>query len=286
MRIVDDLDLTPYNSYRISARCARAYFPETEADVLEVYERSSAPRRVLLGSGHNVILARPWYDDEFVIFNGNFSRTGVDDTTMIAEAGAFSKNMSEIALQHGLSGIEVFYDIPSSLGGAIVMNASSSGDGIQNVLEKVRYVDLEEMRVYEVGASEIGLDYRTSFFQDDDSKIILKAWLQLESAKPSDIWAKMEAIRERRWSKQPRNYPNAGSVFKRPPGRFVGPMIDELELKGLSVGGFHVSEKHGGFIVSHAPGTGAELLELIEAIRARVQAAYGVELDLEQRVIC
>ena len=285
MKIIDDLDLTPFNSYRIPARCARAYFPETEADVLEVYERSLTSRRVLLGSGHNVILAEPWYDEEFVIFNENFSRTMVEGATMIAEAGAFSKEMSETALQHGLSGFEVFYDIPSSLGGAIVMNASSSGDGIQDVLERVRFLNLEDMRVHEVGASEIGLDYRTSIFQDDDKKIVLKAWLKLSPADPSAIRAKMEAVKQRRWSKQPRNYPNAGSVFKRPPGLFVGPMIDELNLKGLSVGGFHVSKQHGGFIVSHSPGSGAELLELIEIIRARVRAAFGVDLDLEQRVI-
>lgn len=285
MKIIDDLDLTPFNSYRIPARCARAYFPETEADVLEAYERTSTSRRVLLGSGHNVILARPWYDDEFVIFNGNFSRIVVEDAMMIAEAGAFSKEMSETALRNGLSGFEVFYDIPSSLGGAIVMNASSSGDGIQEVLDRVRFLDLEEMRVHEVSASEIGLDYRTSIFQDDDKKVVLKAWLNLRPADRGEIRAKMEAIRLRRWSKQPRNYPNAGSVFKRPPGRFVGPMIDELNLKGLSVGGFHVSKQHGGFIVSHAPGTGAELLELIETVRTQVRTAFGVELDLEQRVI-
>lgn len=285
MKIIDDLDLTPYNSYRISARCARAYFPESEEDVLDVYERSSASRRVLIGSGHNVILARPWYEEEFVIFNGNFSRVVVEDTTMIAEAGAFSKDMSEIALRHGLSGFEVFYDIPSSLGGAVVMNASSSGDGIEHVLDRVRYLDLEEMRVREISAIEAGLGYRTSMFQDADRRIVLQAWLKLKPGSREDIWAKMEAIRNRRWSKQPRNLPNAGSVFKRPPGRFVGPMIEELRLKGVEVGGFQISEQHGGFIVNRRGGSGSDLLELIELVQDQVRRAFDVELELEQRVL-
>src|SRR5690606_32867979 len=123
------------------------------------------------------------------------------EAMMIAEAGAFSKDMSKIALQHNLSGFEVFYDIPSSLGGAVVMNASSSGDGIEHTLERVRYLDLEEMRVREVAASEIGLGYRTSLFQNDETKVVLKAWLRLQFASRRKIREKMEAIRSRRWAK-------------------------------------------------------------------------------------
>lgn len=280
-----DVDLAPFNSYGLRARCARAFFPNSEEDVRAIFESYPDTKKFLIGSGHNIILARDWYEEDFVIFNGNFSAVRVSGSIMEAQAGAFSKRMSEIALSHSLSGLEVFYDIPSSLGGAVVMNAGAGGEEIMSLVETVRYLDCDTLQVIEAPGSELAFSYRDSMFQRDPRKIVLGARLRLAEGNPIEIRQKMYAIREQRWSKQPRDHPNAGSVFKRPQGRFVGPMIEALRLKGASVGGVHVSEKHAGFIVRHADASGSDLLALIDHVRRRVREEYDVELEIEQRVI-
>jgi UDP-N-acetylmuramate dehydrogenase len=193
--------------------------------------------------------------------------------------------ISEQALILGLSGLEIFYDIPSSLGGAVVMNAGASGEEIKDVLVKVRYLDLADMQIKEIHQEEMGFEYRNSFFQRHTDKVVLKVWLQLQPAEKTVISKKMQNIRDQRWAKQPRNYPNAGSVFKRPKGFYVGAMMDELGLKGLTVGGAKVSEKHGGFIVNFNNASGEDVLNLIHQVQNKVLASFGVELEIEQRII-
>jgi UDP-N-acetylmuramate dehydrogenase len=285
MRVVHDLDLSPYNSYGLRSSCARAFFPETEQEVREVYVRHGTEGKILLGSGHNVILARDRYDEDFVIFNGNFDRVRVEDMRMEAQAGAYSAVMSEAAASRGLSGLEMFFDIPSSLGGAVVMNAGASGEEIGDLIETVRFLDLATLEIHEIVADEAEFSYRHSRFQADPNLVVLGARLCLVPADAATVWSRMTAIRDARWAKQPRDLPNAGSVFKRPDGRYVGPMVEELGLKGFGVGGVGVSRKHAGFIVRHGPATGADLLALIEEIRERVRAAFGVDLEVEQRIV-
>src|SRR5690554_97946 len=142
MKVFYDFDLTLYNSYRIHSRCKAAFFPESELDMIELF--SNKQSLLLLGSGHNVILSKEYYDDNFVILNGNFNRVVATANTVEAEAGVTMLVLSEIALENSLGGLEIFYDIPSSLGGAVVMNAGASGEEIKDVLIKVRYLDLTD----------------------------------------------------------------------------------------------------------------------------------------------
>src|SRR5690606_32288011 len=137
MRVYPNFDLTGYNSYRLKAICKRAYFPESEQDLIGLYD--SRKNFILLGSGHNVILSKDYYDDEFIIFNGNYDRVNIDFGSGVieAEAGIMMERISDLAYINGLSGVEIFYDIPSSLGGAVVMNAGASGEEIKDVLIKV-----------------------------------------------------------------------------------------------------------------------------------------------------
>lgn len=285
MRIYKDFDLTNYNAYRIKASCKRAYFPENEADVIELY-KSNNPF-ILLGSGHNVILSKPYYEDDFVIFNGNYNEVHVDAQTQIisAEAGASILEVSETAEQFGLTGVEFFYDIPSSVGGAVVMNAGTKEGETKNILKKVRYLELSDMSVVEKHKDELDLEYRNSVFQKQKDKIILKAWFQLAKGDAEVIRQEMEASKARRWEKQPREFPNCGSVYKRPPGKFVGPMLDELGLKGFTIGGAQISKKHSGFIVNIDNATGADILKIIAHTKEKVKAKFGVELEVEQRII-
>lgn len=285
MRIYNQFDLTNYNSYRILAICRKAYFPESEEDLISLYQLREP--FVLLGSGHNVILSREKYDSSFVIFNGNFDNINIDENIgkVEAEAGITMLKISEIALEKGLSGVEIFYDIPSSLGGAVVMNAGAGGEEIKDVLVKVRYLDLEDMQIKEIPKEDMGFEYRNSFFQRNKDKIVLKVWLQLMPNEKALIKEKMETIKSQRWAKQPKDFPNAGSVFKRPPGYYVGAIIEELDLKGFTIGGAKISEKHGGFIINYNNASGQDIIRIINEVKRRVSERFAIELEVEQRII-
>ena len=285
MRIEHNFDLTNYNSYGIHARCKRAFFPETENDIIELYKLKND--FILLGGGYNIILSKEYYDVDFLIFNGNFDSIEVDDIgcLIIAEAGTTILEISEIAQKYSLTGVEFYYDIPSSVGGAVVMNAGTKEGETKDILEKVRYLDLTDMTVNEKSNENLELEYRNSFFQKQKDKVILKAWFKLEKGNRSIIRSVMEASKERRWKMQPREYPNGGSVFKRPPGYYVGPMIDELKLKGYRVGGAEISKKHGGFIVNVNNATGMDIIAIVKHVQARVKEKFNVNLEIEQRII-
>jgi UDP-N-acetylmuramate dehydrogenase len=285
MRVYKNFDLTDYNSYRIKSKCKTAYFPESEDDVIILF--SLKQDYILLGSGHNLILSKMYYDAEFIIFNGNFNSIEVDDKIgiIVAESGATILTVSETAEKHNLTGAEFLYDIPSSVGGAVVMNAGTKEGETKNILKKVRYLDLKNLVVKEKMNEDLELEYRNSYFQKNKNKIILKAWFQLGPGVRANIRQIMDESKARRWARQPREYPNSGSVFKRPPGKFVGPMIDELGLKGYTIGGAQVSKKHSGFIVNLGNATGKDILELIQYVQEKVLQKFKVNLEVEQRII-
>lgn len=285
MRVFKNFDLTAYNAYRLKSVCRAAYFPENQEDVVELYKTKKS--FILLGSGHNIILSKAYYDKDFLIFNGNFNAIDVDSTYAIiaAESGATILEVSKVAEAYGLTGMEFFYDIPSSVGGAVVMNAGTKEGETKNILSKVRYLDLVDMQVKEKNNEDLELSYRNSWFQKQKDKVILKAWFQLNPGDAEQIKNSMEASKARRWEKQPREYPNCGSVYKRPPGRFVGPMLDELGLKGYRVGGAEISQKHSGFIVNVDNATGQDILAIIKHTKEKVKANFGVDLEVEQRII-
>lgn len=285
MRVYKNFDLTNYNSYRLKSKCKVAYFPESEDDILALYKSNRS--FIMLGSGHNLILSKDYYYEDFIIFNGNFNKVDVDVSSKIiaAEAGATILTVSETAEEYGFTGVEFYYDIPSSVGGAVVMNAGTKEGETKNILKKVRYLDLKDMLIKEKDNEELELGYRNSMFQKQKDKIILKAWFQLTKGDAKNIRKLMDESKARRWSKQPREYPNSGSVFKRPPGKFVGPMLDELGFKGYTIGGAQVSKKHSGFIVNVGNATGKDILEIIRHIKERVYQEFGVDLEVEQRII-
>lgn len=285
MIFFDDFDLAQYNAYQIKAKCATACFPENENDFLEIFSKEESTMKILIGNGNNIILSKDFYSEKFIVLNGNYNQIFTEGNEIIAEAGATTETLSELALENHLSGFETFYDIPSSVGGAVVMNAGAGGEEIKDFLVKVRYLDLADMQVKERQKEELAFEYRNSFFQKNPDKIVLKAWFRLKPGDPTAIKEKMETIKQQRWAKQPREYPNCGSVFKRPPGHYVGPMIDELGLKGFRLGGAMISPKHSGFIVNTGGATGQDILEIIAVVKEKVKERFGVELEVEQRII-
>ncbi|MGI6436458.1 MAG: UDP-N-acetylmuramate dehydrogenase [Sphaerochaeta sp.] len=280
-----DFDLTEYNAYRIKSICSKAYFPENESDLFDILDQNKEKRFIIIGNGNNIILSKVYYDDEFIVFNGCLNKIRVYNNEIEAEAGATLFQLSETALLHNLSGLEIFYDIPGSVGGAVVMNAGTKDGEIKDALIKVRYLDLGDMQVKNMRKENINFEYRNSIFQKQPDKIILKVWFSLQKGNPEEIRAKMEKNKELRWAKQPRDYPNCGSVFKRPSGIFVGPMLEQLDMKGFTIGGAKISEKHSGFIINIGNATGQDILAVIAEAQKRVKAKFNIDLDVEQIII-
>ena len=286
MKIFDNFNLKDYNAYNLNAFCAKAFFPDKTSDFLDIYTKNKNQSKIIIGDGNNIILSKKYYDDYFIIINECYDRIEINNNQIIVQSGATLLELSNLALQHSLTGLEVFYDIPSSLGGAIVMNAGAYGEEIKDLVTKVKYLDLSDLKLKEKVNEEINFTYRNSFFQNNTDKIILKAWLNLKEGSQAKIKQKMESIKSIRWEKQPRDYPNCGSVFKRPGDNiYVGAMMDELNLKGFKIGDAMVSKKHSGFIVNVGDASGDDILSLIKAIQKKIKKAFNISLEVEQRII-
>jgi len=286
MKIYHDYDLTACNSYRVKAVAARVFMPETDEDIAVVFSDRSRPR-VILGGGCNVILSRDYYDQfDFVIFNSAFSASSVQGSLLIAEAGLSLKILSQTALESELSGLEYFYDVPGTVGGAVFMNAETLGESFSDWIESVTFFDTQDLSFKTLPKQDLAFGYRQSIFQQRPDWVVVRVRLVLPHGDSRAIHKKMMDNLTLRHQKQPWDVPSAGSVFRRPQGRFVGQMIEQLGLKGHACGGAMVSPKHAGFIVNYnGLATGRDILDLISLIQDKVFAAFQVQLELEQRII-
>lgn len=283
MKVVENLNLLQYNSYRLESVAKKAYFPESIEEIEQLLLKHTD--YIVLGGGNNVIFSKFFYDKEFLIIRENLSKIEkIDDEHFIVEAGVDMKFLSEFACENSLTGLEYFYDIPGSIGGAIVMNAGSNDVFIEQLVKTITYFDIESKEVKSVDSKDAQFGYRTSVFKRN-KHIVLSALIKLKKGDDRQIKEKMQEILKTRTSKQPKEFPNAGSVFKRPEGYYVGKIMDDLNLKGFSIGGAKISEKHGGFIINYNNATGSDIVELIVKIQQIVNDKLNVRLELEQIII-
>ncbi len=285
MRHYSNFDLSDHNSYRLKAFCKNAFFPESEEDIQKIFESRKGVCKTILGGGYNVILSKSYYNHDFIIFHGCLDDIIVQGKIMEAGCGASLLSLSETAYINSLTGFEMFYDIPGSLGGALVMNAGANGEEMKDIVSSIRFFDIDDLSFSEISNQEACFGYRSSFFQGKPNLVITRAWFGLQEGNKEEIIKKMQDIKRARWASQPREHPNAGSVFRRPEGRYVGPMLDALGLKGFQVGGAMVSKKHSGFIVNTGNATADDILRLVDEIQKRVFNEFGVSLELEQKII-
>ncbi|NCE65213.1 UDP-N-acetylmuramate dehydrogenase [Pseudoflavonifractor sp. 524-17] len=198
-------------------------------------------------------------------------------------SGCLLSRIANFALERGLTGLEFAHGIPGSLGGGITMNAGAYGGELCQVVEHVTYLTpTGEMET--IPRADCDFQYRRSAFSGGE-RLILRAGLALKPGEPGEIRAKMEDLAARRREKQPLGYPSAGSTFKRPSGHFAAALIESCGLKGASVGGAQVSEKHAGFVINRGGATSGDILRLTERIRETVLQKTGVALELEIRLL-
>ena len=207
----------------------------------------------------------------------------VTDNTVTAQAGARLIDTTEAAYRAGLTGLEFAAGIPGSVGGALFMNAGAYGGEVCNVISSAHVLTRAgEFKTY--NHRELKFWYRHSIVQDTGD-VVLSVTFSLKPGDKPAVRAKMDELNARRAAKQPLEYPSCGSVFKRPPHHFVGPMIQKAGLQGHIIGGAQVSMKHAGFIINLGDATATDYLDMIHLIQKTVKAKFGVDLETEVRII-
>ena len=241
-----------------------------------------------LGNGTNLLVPDRGVERFLIKPAGKY---GVDELNRVWEANGLLcagaavslANLSGCALGRNLTGLEFAQGIPGSVGGGVTMNAGAYGGELVQVLDSVTVLDRQGQE-HVIPAADCGLGYRKSIFSGGDY-LIVEARFRLTHGDPADIEARMKELAAKRKEKQPQEYPSAGSTFKRPEGYFAAALIDQCGLKGLTVGGAQVSEKHAGFVINRGGATCADVLALVEQIKAVVKERTGVELELEVKIL-
>lgn len=233
----------------------------------------------IVGNGSNLLVSDKGYRGVVIQIFKEMSNVRVDGTCICAQAGASLAKIAAAALDAGLTGFEFAAGIPGTLGGACVMNAGAYGGEMKDVLAEVTVLD-EKGEIRTIGKENLELGYRTSIIARKQYTV-LEAKLQLKEGDQEAIRGLINELKERRVSKQPLEYPSAGSTFKRPEGYFAGKLIQDAGLRGFRVGDAMVSEKHCGFVINAGDATAADVDSLMKQVSAKVQQQFGVPLEPE-----
>ena len=233
----------------------------------------------VLGNGSNLLVSDRGIKGVVIAMEGNWCYAGAEGSVIRAGAGELLGRVARVALDHCLTGMEFAAGIPGSVGGALVMNAGAYGSEIKNILKSAR-VMTNEGEVLELSVDELELGYRTSCIPKKNY-IVLEAVFELNKGSKEAISSQMRELAGKRREKQPLEYPSAGSTFKRPEGYFAAKLIEDAGLKGFSVGGAMVSEKHSGFVINYNDATASDVMELCRQVREKVKALNGIELEME-----
>lgn len=249
-------------------------------ETISLCKKNDVPFYVI-GAGSNLLVADKGIRGVVIKYGAN--SVICNDNIIKADAGISLASLSKFALSNSLSGLEFASGIPGLLGGAVYMNAGAYDGEMKDVVIETQYMDKDgNLSVYKGEEHEFG--YRHSVYSSDD-KFVLSAKLKLIPSDKKQISAKMSELMKRRNEKQPLTYPSAGSTFKRPEGYFAAKLIDDAGLKGYSVGGAKVSEKHSGFVINTGDATAKDVLSLVDHIKNTVLSKFGVDLNCEIKMI-
>lgn len=282
--IVEDLLLKDHSTMRVGGPAKRACFPDTVEDLCKaVWECSMENGRfIIVGNCSNIVFPDEGYNGT-VIFTYKLKGINIVGTRLTALCGEKLTAVSKAAADASLAGLEFAYGIPGTVGGGVFMNAGAYGGEIKDCLASVRVLDLNgEISVLPAESLELG--YRHSSLMGKDM-FVLDATFDLTRGDKEQIKRKNEENMRKRSEKQPLDMPSCGSAFKRPEGHFAGALIEQCGLKGFSIGGAQVSEKHAGFIVNKGDATAADIEALIKHIQKTVFENTGVTLTPEIRII-
>ena len=274
--------LSKHSSFRIGGAADVALFPKSSDELCKTLSllREEEMPVLVIGNGSNVVFSDAGYRGA-VVFTGKCRNIKIENNLVFADAGVLLSTLSSAVRDESLSGLEFAFGIPGTLGGAVYMNAGAYGGSMSDVCVGSQYYDLKTGVIGESIGDAQCFGYRKSIYQNHPERIILSATLQLKKGNRKTISEEMRTYWDKRRTTQPLELPNAGSTFKRPEGHFAGKLIEDCGLKGLTVGGAQVSQKHAGFIVNIGGATCEDVKRLIEKIQTTVLQQTGVELECE-----
>lgn len=278
-RLRTDVEMAPLTWFRVGGPARLLFHPADEADLVEFVRGLDPSWPVLpVGVASNLLVRDGGIDGAVVRLGGPLAAISVEDSTIIAGAGALDQNVARVALRAGLSGLEFMIGIPGTIGGAVRMNAGAFGGETADRLLWAELLD-RAGHVHRLPAAELGFGYRASAVPE--GWIVLRAAFALRPGDAERIRARMEAIRAEREASQPLRVATGGSTFKNPPGHRAWQLIDAAGCRGLVRGRAMVSEKHCNFLINTGGATAAEIEALGEEVRERVRARTGIELEWE-----
>lgn len=269
-----------HTTFRIGGPVQFFVTPENTKDLIKgihLCQKAEKPY-FILGRGSNLLVSDMGWRG-VVISMEYLSKSCIQGTRIRAEAGATLGRLARQAQEAGLTGLEFAAGIPGTLGGALVMNAGAYGSEMKDILASATVLS-PDGQIHRKDGNELELGYRASSIIKN-GYVVLEAELKLKEGDKEAIGQRMEELAFQRKSKQPLEYPSAGSTFKRPQGHFAGKLIDDAGLRGFSVGQAQVSEKHCGFVINKGGATAEDVMKLCEEVRRRVKEHSGVELEPE-----
>mgnify|MGYP005753265587 CR=1 FL=1 len=274
-----------HTTFRIGGPADYFVVPHSREEIRQAIEvcRSFKVPCYILGNGSNLLVGDKGYRGVVIQIYKNFCSLEIQGEEIHVEAGALLGTTAKKAMKASLAGLEFASGIPGTVGGAVAMNAGAYGGEMKDVLKEIAVLT-EDGRFLTIPREELDLGYRTSIVSKK-GYIVLDAVLSLKKGNREEIEAKMEELKSRRVEKQPLEYPSAGSTFKRPEGYFAGKLIMDAGLRGFSVGGAMVSEKHCGFVINRGDATAKDVRDLMDAVSRKVREQFGVELEPEVKML-
>lgn len=277
--------MNKHTTFRIGGPARLFCLPRSAAQLagtVEACEKAGMPWYIL-GNGSNVLVSDSGYDGVVIQLFHNMEAVRIEGCLMELEAGVLLVKAAHLAAKAGLTGLEFASGIPGTVGGALVMNAGAYGGEMKDVVREA-LVMTKEGKLLRLSREELELGYRTSIIARK-GYVVLSALLELKEGLQTEIEDRMQELKEARTTKQPLEYPSAGSTFKRPAGYFAGKLIMDAGLRGYRVGGAEVSEKHCGFVINRGDATAEDVMKLIRHVQTEVRDKFGVELEMEVKTL-
>lgn len=279
--VLTDEPMKNHTTFRIGGPADYYVMPANAKQIAEIMKvcRRENISYYIIGNGSNLLVGDGGIRGVVIQIYKNYNRIQAEGMRMKVQAGAMLSAVSRRAQEAELTGLEFASGIPGTIGGAAVMNAGAYGGEMKDVIVAADVLT-SEGEIITIPVEDMKLGYRTSIFKEKEY-IVLDVVLELQKGNGEQVRAKMAELKERRVSKQPLEYPSAGSTFKRPEGYFAGKLIQDAGLRGYRVGNAQVAEKHCGFVINRGDATAKEVIQLIRDVQRKVKDEFQVDLETE-----
>ena len=284
-RVLDNVDLTKYNTYKVGTIAKCMVFPENVKELTKLLKflNKNEIKYKVLGNGSNVIFTEKEYNGVLIKLD-EFNNLEINDGVVKVGSGYSLMKLALKMCKLGYSGLEFATGIPGTIGGAIYMNAGAYKSDMGYVVSEVKVLT-PDYHIETLYNKDMKFHYRSSFLQTHKDYICLEVKLVLKRGNRDEIMELIEERKQRRLISQPLEFPSAGSVFRNPEGEFAGHLIEEAGYKGKRIGGAEVSKKHANFIINVGGATGEDIRSLITEVQNKVKEKYGIELKVEQEFV-